>query len=63
MVFSYLKIANKIDQKAINIYEDDSGIEIEEMEDRVLTLREVALKTAIHLKDIHSLFKRGISSN
>ena len=59
MIFSYLRIAFDIPPNNILIYEDDSSLEINEIEDRILTLREEALKNAIGLKDIHNLFRRG----
>ena len=63
MVFSYLKIVNNIKPSAIQVYEDDSGVEIPEMEDRVHTLREEGLNHATCLKEIYSLFKRGLQQN
>ena len=45
----------------IKIYEDDSGLEIPELEERLLTLREEALKNAVNLKDIYNLFRKGNS--
>lgn len=37
-------------------------MEFEGLEDHTFTLREEALKQATHLKEIYSLFKRGVSS-
>jgi hypothetical protein len=59
MLFSYLKIGFNIGMADVQIYEDDSGIEIPELEDRVLTLREEALKYATSLKEVYNLFRRG----
>ena len=59
MVLSYLKVMNDIDHDSIQIYEDDSGIEIPELEDRVHTLREEGIRHATSLKYIYNLFKRG----
>lgn len=60
MIFSYLKVAFNIDIDKIHIYEDDSSsIDIEEMEERVLNLRDEALMKAVILKDIYGLFRKG----
>ena len=61
MVFSYLKIGFNIKNSEIQIYEDDSTIEVEEFEDKIHTLREEALRLAPNLKEIYSLFKKGSS--
>jgi len=60
MIFSYLKVAFNIDIDKIHIYEDDSSsIDIEEMEERVMNLRDEALMKAVMLKDIYGLFRKG----
>ena len=60
MIFSYLKVAFNIDIDKIHIYEDDSSsIDIEEMEERVMNLRDEALLKAVMLKDIYGLFRKG----
>ena len=62
MVFSYLKVAFNIPLTNIHIYEDDSGIDLADMEDRILTLREETLKLAPSLKEVASVFKKGNSN-
>ena len=60
MIFSYLKVAFNIDIDKIHIYEDDSSsIDIEEMEERVMNLRDEALMKAVMLRDIYGLFRKG----
>ena len=60
MIFSYLKVAFNIDIEKIHIYEDDSSsIDIEEMEERVMNLRDEALMKAVMLRDIYGLFRKG----
>ena len=59
MVFSYLKVAFNVPQSCIRIYEDDAGIDLAEMEDRIMTLREEMLKLAPGLKEVANIFKRG----
>ena len=61
MVFSYMQVLYGIGHAETTIYEDDSGIEMEEMEDRTLTLREEALKNAPLMKEIYHLLRRGSS--
>ena len=59
MVFSYLEVAFDISKDDIQLFEEDSGFEIEEMEDRVFNLRDEAIKKATLLKEIYSLFRKG----
>ena len=62
MILSLLKVSFNINTPDIQIFEDDSGLELEELEDGVLNLREEALKRAIWLKDIYALLRKGGST-
>lgn len=73
MVFSYLKTAYGIypgtSEISIKIYEDEIGggpgalsEEAPEIEDRILTPREEALKSAVLLKQVYHLFRKGSQS-
>lgn len=59
MVFSYLKFGFNIGAHDIQVYEDDGGLDIEEVEDRIHTLREEALRLAPLLREIYALFRKG----
>jgi hypothetical protein len=59
MILSYLKVGFNIGIKDIQIYEDDSNINLEEFEERIKTLREEVLRAAPDLKDVFALFKKG----
>lgn len=59
MIFSYLKIGFNINIHDVQIYEDDSGLDIGEVEEKIHTLREEALRVAPMLKDIYALFRKG----
>ena len=59
MIFSFLKIGFNINQSNITIYEDDTNIELEEIEDKLFTLREEAIRLAPLIKDIYALYKKG----
>ena len=50
MIFSYLKIGFNIGLSDIQIYDGEFGTDLEEIEDRVHTLKEEALKSAPMLK-------------
>lgn len=62
MIFSYLKIGFNINVNDVQIYEDDSGIEIPEVEEKVHSLREEALRLAPLLQEIYGLFRKGAAS-
>ena len=59
MMVSYLKIGFNIGVKNIQIYEDDSSIDLDEFEERVKTLREEVLRFAPDLREVFTLFKKG----
>ncbi|CDW75143.1 sec14-like protein 2-like [Stylonychia lemnae] len=62
MVLSYVKVMNDIELNQVQVYEDDSGIELPELEERVHTLREEGLRHATSLRYVYNLFKRGTST-
>lgn len=53
MVFSYLKINYSLNPNEVNIYEDDTNIELVAIDDKLFAFREEALRLAPLIKTIY----------
>ena len=62
MLISYIQVCYNISLNEIQIFEDDSGFEVDDFEERVSNIRDEVLKKAPLLKEIFGLFKKGSSN-